>query len=102
MRAFESVSEKTVRWEAWDGSAAGLEHLHLRTVGERIAARGVVIGSKDGAPFGLRYRLLIDRTWHVRQAALETTGGASLRLESDGAGNWIMNGKPNPALEGCI
>ncbi|KAB0264283.1 putative glycolipid-binding domain-containing protein [Microvirga brassicacearum] len=102
MRQFQLVSAITARWQAWEGPASSLEHLDLRRDGEGIVACGVVIASAEPAHFGLRYRLLIDRSWRVRDALLETTAGESLHLESDGMGQWKQNGTLSPSLNGCI
>jgi hypothetical protein len=91
----------TARWQAWEGSEFGLEHLDLRSESGGIRAAGIVIGT-DGGPFGLFYRLRMDARWHIRDARLETTTGARLHLRSDGEGRWTMDGAALPALDGCI
>lgn len=92
---------RTIRWSAWDGFEAGLEHLDIRSDGNRTIAAGVIIGSEDGVDYGLTYRIAIDEAWRVREAHLQTTTGRSLHLESDGQGTWCENGQTRPDLEGC-
>ena len=67
-----------------------------------IVACGVVIGTDDGAEFGLRYRLFLDQDWRVREATLESAAGKRLHLASDGEGHWTQDGLPAPSLDGCI
>jgi hypothetical protein len=93
---------RIVRWSAWEGSDAGLEHLTLRPEGESLVARGVAIGTIDGEAFGLSYRIAIDAAWHVREMSVVTANGRELRLESDGVGTWRRAGLSDPALSGCI
>jgi hypothetical protein len=90
------------RWRAWDGAEAGLEHVEIRTGGDHILVEGLAIGATDGEPFGLDYRLVLDRAWRVREAALRTAAGRSLQLTSDGAGLWTVNGFFDETLSGCI
>lgn len=93
---------RTLRWSAWEGCEAGLEHADIRPADGGLSASGVVIAQRDGAKFGLTYRLRLDSSWHTREAHLRTTSGHELHLESNGQGSWSENGKPQPALQGCI
>ena len=90
------------RWRAWEGSDAGLEHLEIRPDGDHLLAEGLVVGSQDGQPFGLDYRLVLDRAWRVREAGLRTAAGRTLQLTSDGAGLWIVNGHVDDTLARCV
>jgi hypothetical protein len=93
---------RTVRWSAWDGCEAGLEHLEMAPEGDHGVVESVVIGSIDGKRFGLHYGLVIDAAWRVREARLATTAGGRLLLIGDGRGGWHVNGEPSSALKGCI
>jgi hypothetical protein len=99
---FPPLTPIIARWEAWKGAKAGLEHLELRVEGEGFVASGIVIGSSESVHFGLRYRLVIDAGWHIRDALIETCAGASVNLESDGRGHWLKDGRADPSLDGCI
>ena len=48
---------RTIRWSAWDGCEAGLEHVDVRPADGGIAVSGVVIAQEEGTRFGLSYRL---------------------------------------------
>ncbi len=93
---------RTIRWSAWDGCEAGLEHVDVRPADGGLRMSGVVIAQEDGAKFGLSYRLKLDALWRTREALLRTTSGHVLHLESDGHGHWRENGKDQPALQGCL
>jgi hypothetical protein len=93
---------RTIRWSAWEGCEAGLEHVDIRPADGGLDISGVVIGQEDGAEFGLSYRLKLDALWHTKELLLRTTSGHALYLESNGRGSWQENGKDQPALQGCI
>jgi hypothetical protein len=93
---------RSVRWSAWEGCEVGMEQAGITPAEGGLDVAGVVIGRKDGARFGLSYRLRLDALWHVREADLRLTSGRALRLESNGRGLWHENGREQPALQGCI
>lgn len=93
---------RTLRWSAWDGCKAGLEHVDIRPADGGLDISGVVIAQEDGTQFGLSYRLKLDALWHTRDVLVKTTSGHVLHLESDGRRHWQENGKDQPALQGCI
>ncbi len=93
---------RTVRWSAWEGCEAGLEHVDLSPADGGIHVSGVVIGRDGEARFGLAYRLRLDSSWRTRDAHLRTTSGRALHLESNGQGAWTENGRSRPDLQGCI
>ncbi|ASY64216.1 hypothetical protein SJ05684_c27850 [Sinorhizobium sojae CCBAU 05684] len=102
---FRPLSSTTVRWRPIEG--AGLEHLTLRPLnasfGAAIRAESVIIGERDGAAYGLRYRIDCDAGWRVTALAVETTDGRSLHLLSEGSGHWrTAEGAALPHLDGCI
>jgi len=93
---------RNLRWSAWNGCEEGLEHVDVRPADGGLTISGVVIGREDKTEFGLHYRLKVDSSWRTRTIHLQTTSGHVLDLESNGQGSWIENGKPQPALQGCI
>ena len=75
----------TVRWR----SEGGLEHCVVRVADTGITAEGVVIGGRDDAGYGLRYRITIDPDWSAfRSLHLTLLGGPTLALRHDGYGQW--------------
>ncbi|MBB3019099.1 hypothetical protein FHR70_002153 [Microvirga lupini] len=93
---------RTIRWSAWDGCEAGLEHVDIRPADGGLDISGVVIARESEAQFGLSYRLRLDALWRTREAVLRTTAGHVLHLASDSQGHWQENGKVRPDLQGCI
>ncbi len=93
---------RAIRWSAWDGPEAGLEHVDIRPADGGLDISGVVIAEEDGSRFGLSYRLKLDALWRTREVLVRTTSGHVLHLESDGQGHWRESGKDQPALQGCI
>jgi hypothetical protein len=93
---------RTIRWSAWDGCAAGMEHVDIRPADGGLHISGVVIAEDDGTDFGLSYHLKLDALWHTKEVHVRTTTGHVLHLESDGRGHWRENGKDRPDLQGCI
>jgi hypothetical protein len=75
------------RWSDWSGS--GSEHLVLRQAPDSITAEAVVLSGIDDG-FGVRYRVLCDPTWRVRQVEVELMGSDKrLHLIADGEGRWL-------------
>ena len=75
------------RWTDWSGQ--GSEHLVLREAADSITAESVVVSpAADG--FGVRYRVLCDPAWRVRQVEVELIGNdRRVRLIADGQGRWL-------------
>jgi hypothetical protein len=93
---------RTIRWSAWDGCEAGMEHVEISPLEGGIEFSGVVIGRDENARFGLTYRVKVDSTWRTREARLRTASGRRLHLEGNGQGLWRVNGAENPTLQGCL
>jgi 8-oxo-dGTP pyrophosphatase MutT (NUDIX family) len=57
----------------------------------------------DERPFRVRYRIVCDGQWRPRRVDARATGGASITLETDGAGRWIdAQGEPLRDLDGAL
>jgi hypothetical protein len=99
--AFLPARPLSARWRPV--GADGLEHLDLRLEDGTIVIDSVVIGGRGGVPYGLRYRLVCDEAWVTRSLDLTATDGRSLRLRSDGEGEWTdAEGFPIAHLDGAI
>jgi uncharacterized protein len=86
-----------------DREGTGLEHLLLR---EGSADSVVLAFDEAGRPFRLAYQLAWDASWRLRDARLVVTTERqtrSLRLETDGNGQWRDgDARALPELQGCI
>jgi hypothetical protein len=99
--AFRPPRRLSARWRAVGGE--GLEHLDLHIEERTVVADSVLIGGRGGVPYGVRYRIVCGEDWAVRSLDLTTTDGRSLRLRSNGEGEWTDGeGWPIAHLDGCI
>lgn len=99
---FRPLDTMTVRWRPLEGD--GLEHLTLSPLsGFGIRAMSVVIGSRGGQSYGVRYTIDCDEHWTTTALTLSTTTGIHLSLVADGLGHWQDgDGHRLPAFDGCI
>ena len=91
--------------------APGIEQLRLDVGADAIVADGVMTvhagtggwAFQDVRPFRVRYRMVCDAGWRLRRLEAQATGGASMTLETDGAGHWTDGGgRPLPSLDGTV
>jgi hypothetical protein len=96
------MSTTVARWQDWDGK--GIEHLVLREEAGEIVAESVVIATVEENHLAVRYRIVCDGSWRVKQVEIDQIGsGASVRLAGDGAGKWVDGkGIAMPKLAGAI
>jgi hypothetical protein len=88
-----------VRWRQWQ--SPGIEHLVLRQSSDGILATSVVV-SADADPFAVRYSIVCGPDWLAREVEVDLIGGTSVRLTTDGLGNWLKDGVPVAELEGAL
>ena len=96
------LKSKFIRWKSWEGD--GLEHLEIFTDQDgSIVAESDVIGERGGTKYGLRYRVVCDCNWIVREVQAMVAGGVSIHLFADGQGKWTdAESVVIPELKGCI
>ena len=99
------AAPRNVYWRPWD--EPGLEHLHVTFAADGIHALGLILRKLGSAHLRCRYELTTDAKWRTRKlsfAVMESgeTAAGRLVLESDGEGNWCVNGEPQPDLAGCL
>jgi uncharacterized protein len=66
---------------------------------------GSTAALEAGDAWVVTYRIEIDAGWRTRRALIgsRSVGGArETRLESDGAGHWLVDGVAAPGLDGCL
>ena len=92
--------ELDLRWQAlaW----TGLEHCHVSETADGVVVRSSLIGERDGFEFGAFYEIQLEPNWTFRSLTLRRHDGRVLRLLSNGAGDWKIDGQRAPALEGCV
>ncbi|KAF4244274.1 hypothetical protein CNMCM6805_009276 [Aspergillus fumigatiaffinis] len=94
--------EEATRWESIGRN--GIEHLHIRTTTGGLVAQSVVVGTRDGAKYGIFYRVVLDANWVVRELEVKDTATDEKQvLSAEGKGKWFdAMGIHMAGLDGCI
>lgn len=93
----------SVLWRRLDQPGHDAMRLERRPAGWRLAGTALLL--EDARPCRLDYEVHCDADWHTRSARVAGWIGAeSVRVEltSDGAGQWQLNGAPQPQVRGCL
>lgn len=94
----------TAAWRHLD-VRAGFEVLFPRRKPDGYHLEGHSTGVEGGEAWGIRYALTLDTSWATRSAHIvgrSALGAHEVRLEGDGAGAWLVDGRPAPQLAGCL
>jgi hypothetical protein len=70
-----------------------------------LRVEGTTSGLQDGGSWIVYYVLDLDESWRTRAASVSSRtmfGNASVELESDGDGHWLIDGNASPELDGCL
>ena len=77
--------------------------LHREPDGYRVEGHSTAV--EEAEVWGVRYDITLDANWTTRSAHVvvrSALGSGEVRLECDAAGEWHVDGKPAPALAGCL
>jgi hypothetical protein len=69
------------------------------------AAEGTTAAAEDGQAWAVSYIIRFDAAWRTRSARVTSATAAGTRetaLDADGAGSWLVGGRPAPQLDGCL
>ena len=94
----------TAAWRHLD-ARVGFEVLFLGHENDRYHLDGHATAVEEGEAWGIRYALTLDSNWATRSAHIvgrSALGEYEIRLESDAAGSWRVDGKPMAQLSGCV
>jgi uncharacterized protein len=94
----------TAAWRHLD-ARTGFEVVFLSRKPDGYRLEGYTTAVEDDEAWVVRYTLTLDSNWAARCAhiiARSALGECDLRLESHGAGTWLVDGKPMPELSGCL
>jgi hypothetical protein len=84
---------------------SGFEVVFVRRREDAYRLEGGTAAVEDDHAWAVDYTITVDEGW-VTQSALVTgrsmSGSKELRLETNGAGGWRVNGVPSPRLDGCL
>ena len=87
------------------GLRIGFEVAYFTPEGGTTRVDGTTTGLQDADTWIVSYRLVLDELWRTRTARVRsrsTSGQNERLLESDGNGNWTVDGKPSTDLDGCF
>ena len=94
----------TAAWRHLD-ARTGFEVVFLSREPDGYRLEGYTTAVEQEDAWVVRYTLTLDSNWAARCAhiiARSALGECDLRLESHGAGTWLVDGKPMPELSGCL
>jgi hypothetical protein len=92
---------------AWHhrGARSGFEVVYFGARGGGCRIEGWATAIEEGATWAVEYAIEVDAAWVTRSARIcgRSAGGfSSAVLEADGAGHWLVGGKPARHLDGCL
>ena len=81
---------------------AGVEMTRFEKRPDGAQLSGTSVGMEAGKVWSLRYVIQLDNLWRTRSATIENDLGQRLKIRADGAGRWLVNGRRNPEVAGCL
>jgi uncharacterized protein len=100
-RAFPAVAS----WEHRDARSGFEVAFFVAGADGGWVIEGSTAALEAGEAWVVTYRIEVDAAWLTRRAVIgsRTVGGVrETRLESDGAGHWLVDGAAAPGLDGCL
>jgi uncharacterized protein len=94
----------TAAWRHLD-ARTGFEVLFLSREAEGYFLEGYTAAVEEEEAWAVHYAFMLDPRWTTSSAYVigrSALGEHDLRLESDGAGVWLVDGNPMPQLTGCL
>jgi hypothetical protein len=94
----------TAAWQHRE-ARAGFEVAWFRAAEGGWVIDGTTAAVEDGQTWVVTYRIEVDAVWLTRRARIEGrtgSGSRQVRLESDGAGHWLVDAAPAAGLDGCL
>ena len=67
-----------------------------------VIVHGNSVGSEGGKQWAIRYTIELDAQWCTRKATLESEGQKPVKIRSNGAGRWTIDGERLARLDGCL
>jgi len=90
----------------WTGSAYhSLENCVLTTTGSGAEASSIILGYYAQKIYRVDYRIKTNTRWETVFCEISSQLNSQtqlIRLESDGKGNWLQDGKQAHQFDGCI
>jgi uncharacterized protein len=93
----------SILWTRLD--VRGHESARIRRVEDEWRLDGSAVFVEGAAPVRLDYAITCDSAWNTRAASVAGWIGddeIDLRVEVRESGQWLVNGEPKHAIEGCV
>jgi uncharacterized protein len=94
----------TASWQHRE-ARSGFEVAYFQATESGWVIDGTTAAVEDGQTWVVTYSIELDAAWLTRRARIRArteSGSRDTRLESDGAGLWLLNGSAAPDLDGCL
>ena len=94
----------TACWEHLE-ARSGFEVSYFHALADGCVVDGTTAAIEDGQTWAVTYHVRLDGSWVTRSARVtgrSVSGSQETVLTHDGAGHWLVNGKPAPHLDGCL
>lgn len=88
-----------------EGLRSGFEVAYFIPGPAGLAIEGTTVGLQDGIAWVVSYRVHLDHAWRTRAARITTrtsSRSTGRDIETDGAGNWLVDGHKADDLNGCL
>jgi hypothetical protein len=101
-RQFSSLP-RSAAWRIFsDGGREGFEVARFKRKGAGMLVQGSSVGIESGKAWAINYAIEMDSNWCARMATIELEDSKRLKVRSNGAGRWTINGERQPLLDGCL
>lgn len=92
---------------AWHhrGARSGFEVVYFGARSDGCRIEGWTTAIEHATTWAVEYAIDVDAAWATRSAQIRTRsagGFSSALLQTDGAGHWLVDGKPARHLDGCL
>jgi len=77
----------------------------MQTSPDGYRFEGQTVAVEAGEPWWVHYVIELSRSWFTRRALVSVRSSLAVRaiiLESDGDGHWLIDGRRQPYLDGCV
>ncbi|MGI8648037.1 MAG: hypothetical protein DLM55_05875 [Acidimicrobiales bacterium] len=84
---------------------SGFEVAYFHVLDDGFRIEGCTTAIENGQTWTVDYEIQLAATWTARSGRIvgrSVSGSYSTTLETDGAGQWQINGAPAPYLDGCF
>ncbi|WP_396454813.1 putative glycolipid-binding domain-containing protein [Actinomadura sp.] len=100
--AFDKPPEAAA-WRHLD-ARDGFEVLQVSSLRDGWRLHGTTAAVEDGVAWAVRYVIQVDERWRTRTARIShlLDGGPGEVTLEQADGRWLVNGRPDPGLDGCL